>query len=124
MDYLRRTGHCNLTTLARLASALSVEPGELLVWYPVDKSEPDTVSPALRKTYMRKKPGLPRRSLKWWKPKEDEMLINLRAAGFTWKEIAARLGRTKESVKDRWFTITYKERHANDSVSQAGVEAE
>lgn len=41
---IERTGHASLATVAKLATALHITPGELIIWYPVPDEWPDTLA--------------------------------------------------------------------------------
>lgn len=112
-NYLRLRGRATMGTVEKLATYFQIQPGELLVWFPVPKDFPD--HPRLgkgRTMSQRKRPGAPKRAFRWWRPEDDELLLNMRAVGFTWRDIGVRLGRTKGAVKDRWYTVTFAERMA------------
>lgn len=118
-------GEATLRTIARIATYYNVQPGEMLVWMPVPKDFPDHprygVGRFKKNTVIRRRPGMPKRALKRWRASEDEQVISLRAAGFTWREIAARLRRTPGAARDRWYTLTERERNAQQTETDEGT---
>lgn len=62
---------------------------------------------------LRRVPGLPRRSLRWWTQKELDALFEMRSAGMTWPAIGAHLERKPSAVRDKWYRARTEERIAN-----------
>lgn len=59
---------------------------------------------------LRRKPGLPTRSLRWWTRTENLTLLTLRSQGYTWERIASALNREPSAVRDRWYRLTQRSR--------------
>lgn len=57
---------------------------------------------------LRRKPDLPKRSLRWWTKQEVETLLELRQARLTWRAIGRFLKREPSAVRDKWFRVMQK----------------
>lgn len=109
---MRHRGTSTLRSIAKVATALQIQPGELIIWFPVPRSYPDSPKWGYgrRDVKRRKDYQKPPRRWKQYTKDEDEVLLSLRGAGFYWREIAGRMGRSVESVKTRWYKLTREDR--------------
>lgn len=109
---MMHSGEASLVTIARLATHYGVQPGEMLIWFPVPAEQPDRMHLGKGRytpgKNLRRYAGMPKRALRKWRPNEDAQLNSLRRHGFTWREIANRLRRTPGAVRDRYYTLREK----------------
>lgn len=112
---MRHKGTCLLSAIAKVATAFQIQPGELIIWFPVPRDYPDNPKWGYgRKDVKRRKDyQKPPLQNKHWSQEDKNKLLALRGAGFYWREIAGMLSRSPESVKCVWYKLTREDRLKN-----------